>query len=73
MIDGKMTTVQVMKALRKLEKSWPDHLWLFAASGTLCLMENGDDGERMVLPGGGYDPDAMVARYPGVENDGGDW
>ena len=61
-------------ALKRVAKRWPKSLWLFSASGTLCVMKCGPDGEEVCLPGvgGGVDPEYMVDRID-IDNDGGDW
>ena len=70
------------KAIRKLKaiaKTFPKSLWLFSASGTLCVMKKGSDGKSVMMPGdggqgkgGGVDPDFHVDTID-IENDGGDW
>lgn len=60
-----------ISALERLEKDWPDTLWIFAASGTLCVMKNRQDW-RAYLPHGGVDPDYEVASSK-IPCDGGDW
>ena len=63
---------QAINDLQRLRKRWPKTLWLFSASGTLCVMRKGPDGNRATLPGGGVDQAYIVATV-GIENDGGDW
>lgn len=41
--------IEVIRALRRLEEKWPRDFWLFAASGSLCLMKK-KGGKRAVLP-----------------------
>ena len=60
-----------INTLRRLEKRWPDSLWLFSASGSLCVMKKNSDGERMSR-GESFDPNGHVVTI-GIENDGGDW
>ena len=61
------------KRLRKVLAEMPHEVWLYAASGTLCLMAKTEDGHHAVHPGErGYDQDAVIATLPG-ECDGGDW
>jgi len=66
-----------IRTLRALEKKWPPSLWLFSASGTLCVMRC-KDGEHAMKPldnsnnGGGVDPDFIVNTI-NIPNDGGDW
>ena len=63
---------RAIAALKRLAKTWPASLWLFSASGTLNVMQKGDDGDRVRLSCGGADPDANLATI-NIENDGGDW
>jgi len=64
--------IEVVRALRKLEKRWPRGFWLFAASGTLCLMKK-KGGKRATLPDGAMDQSCVMATFGGIEVDGGDW
>lgn len=59
-------------ALKRLAARWPESLWLFSASGSLCVMQKDDDGDRRRTLGGGMDPAACLDTI-GIENDGGDW
>lgn len=63
---------RAIKALQKLAKTWPDSLWLFSGSGSLCVMKKDGNGDRAMGGAGGYDPNAEVATV-NIENDGGDW
>ena len=63
---------RAIRALRRLEKIWPRSLWLFSASGSLRVMKNGDDGERLMTHGGGVDPNGVVEKID-IPSDGGDW
>jgi len=62
---------QAIKALKIAARNWPKSLWLFSASGTLCVMKK-VDGKRMETRDGGFDQD-YIADEIGIENDGGDW
>ena len=62
---------KAIKRLKALAKTWPKSLWLFSASGSLCVMKNDEDGNRC-LRGDGVDSDACVATID-IPNDGGDW
>jgi len=70
--------VKAIRALKRAAKIWPDTLWLFSASGSLCVMRNKEDGNRACLidgglhPSEGVDPDYIVDNID-IENDGGDW
>ena len=74
---AELTEEQVIRALKRLSRGWPSHLWLFSASGTLHLMRNDADGNRVVVKAGGIDgvdPACIVEDdFHGIENDGGDW
>lgn len=54
----KMTTEQVMDALSKLEKRWPDGLKLYAHSGLLALVD--------------ADTHEVIEYYDQITCDGGD-
>jgi len=63
-----------ISALKRLAKKWPKSLWLFSASGTLCVMKAGPNGEQVhTSKNGGIDPDYIVETIKGIQNDGGDW
>lgn len=68
-----LTEKQVIRALRRLEKGWPKHLWLFAAAGTLNLMRVTEYGLHAETSSGGVDPDYSVEDFSGIDCDGGDW
>jgi len=58
--------------LKRLSKSWPKSLWLFSASGTLCVMLAGKDGGPVMDSQGCVDADYHVDTIY-IKNDGGDW
>jgi hypothetical protein len=58
--------------LKKLAQKWPKSLWLFSASGTLCVMRCGPDGGQVTTPGGGMDQSYILDTIK-IPNDGGDW
>lgn len=63
-----------IKSLKKLAKKWPKTLWLFSASGTLCVMRTGDFGKQVFHgKGGSVDPEYIVTTISNINNDGGDW
>lgn len=70
--QGKLSEHDAMLVLTDLASQWPSHLWLFAASGSLCVMQCRPNGERAMLDGGGVDPAYLVATI-GIPCDGGDW
>lgn len=66
---------RAIATLNRLAKRWPKSLWLFSASGILCVMRTRQGGQR--ASGGdnaedGYDPDYCCATID-IPNDGGDW
>lgn len=61
-----------LSSLRRLAKKWPESLWLYSASGSLCVMRCDAAGERVHLPTDGVDPDYCVETID-IPNDGGDW
>ena len=67
--------LRAIGTLKRHAKKWPKSLWLFAASGTLCVMQK-RKGERVmkdsVRGDGGVDSDYTAATI-GIECDGGDW
>ena len=62
---------RAIAALKKLAKTWPKSLWLFSASGSLCVMKNDEGGERQ-MRGDAVDTEACVTTIR-IPNDGGDW
>ncbi len=63
---------KAIRALKRVAKIWPDSLWLFSASGNLCVMRTDEDGNSVHLPNFGIDPDFIVDQID-IKNDGGDW
>ncbi|HEY3694110.1 hypothetical protein [Phenylobacterium sp.] len=66
---------RAIRALKRLAKSWPKSIWLFAGSGDLHIMRAGPDGEHIHGGGGGHeavDP-AYLLDSVSIPNDGGDW
>ena len=66
---------KAIATLRRLSRRWPKSLWLFSASGILCVMRTRQDGQKAM--GGfnandGIDPDYCLATID-IPNDGGDW
>jgi hypothetical protein len=66
---------KAISALKRLEKKWPDTLWLFSGSGTLCVVKKNEDGEKAMDPimRENFDQNYIVAQFINIENDGGDW
>lgn len=61
-------------ALKRVAKIWPKSLWLYSASGTLCVMKKKSGKRAMVgfRKSPGFDQDYIVDEV-NIENDGGDW
>lgn len=80
---------KAIDALKRLARSWPKSLWLFAVDGTLMVMQCGKNGERVYhlqgdtdSEGRSIDPDqkstgGVDAEYVvdavDIPCDGGDW
>jgi len=58
-------------SLKRVAKKWPDSLWLFSGSGSLCVMKK-LDGEPVYTDRGGVNQDYVVETI-NIQNDGGDW
>lgn len=58
--------------LKAAAEEWPSDLWVFTAGGALNVMRRGPNGERVMLPSGGVDPD-FLAYTVNIPSDGGDW
>jgi hypothetical protein len=71
-IEPTADELRAMRALRRLAKTWPKSLWLFSASGSLCVMRARQDGNHYITPDGGIDPDYVFGTI-NIPNDGGDW
>ncbi len=73
-VGGLMTVDEkkAVDALRRLAKKWPDTLWIFADGNSLHVTRCGKDGERVMLPTEGVDPD-MIVESINIPNDGGDF
>jgi hypothetical protein len=68
-------TPEELKAIKRLQnaaKNFPKTLWLFSASGTLCVMKKENGSPVMLHNTGGVDPDYIIDTIK-IENDGGDW
>lgn len=63
---------RAITTLKRLAKRWPRTLWLYSASGSLCVVRYAENGERAHKKGGGVDP-SYVADTIDIPNDGGDW
>lgn len=73
------TEEQTIRAIKRLEKNWPEGYMLFSWAGTLCLLKTEDipgPDISMTISGhtqyrGSYN-DAIVERFQGIPSDGGD-
>jgi len=64
---------KIISKLRRLETTWDNNYWLYAAEGTLHLMRKNELGERAILLNGSIDPNWSVTTFPGLDVDGGAW
>lgn len=64
---------RAIATLKRLAKRWPKSLWLFSASGTLCVMRALPDGDFAHTRDDGVDPNYVLETITGIPNDGGDW
>ncbi|ESZ60515.1 hypothetical protein NL532_24360 [Mesorhizobium sp. C120A] len=71
-VDPTLAETKAIRALRRLAKTWPKSLWLFSASGSLCVMRADEGGGHIHTKDGGIDPDYILADID-IPNDGGDW
>lgn len=60
-----LTDDQILRALRRLGKRWPDNRQLFAWNGSLVLMDED-------LRGKGTYEEAVIGHAPGIQCDGGE-
>jgi len=72
MIELSREEEKAIKALKRVAKIWPKSLWLYSASGTLCVMKHGHNQEQMNTNSGGVDPNYVITTID-ISNDGGDW
>lgn len=63
---------QAINALKRIAEKWPSTLWLFSASGTLCVMRRNTNGGQAMKNNGGVDSDYILDQID-IPNDGGDW
>ena len=71
----KATVAEERRAIRRLKslaRVWPETLWLFSGSGTLCVIKKDENGKRVMTEAGGVDQ-RYVLDHINIENDGGDW
>lgn len=65
---------KAIKALKRVAKTWPKSLWLFATGSSLHVMRKTKQGKgvKAALKNECIDPKYRVAGI-NIENDGGDW
>ena len=63
-----------IRRLKRCLKDHPEGIWLYAASGNLCVMAY-KDGDRMLNSSGGMDGDFVIDSVSprDFDIDGGDW
>jgi len=61
-----------INVLKRLATRWPKTLWLYSASGTLCVMRINKHGKEAMTPNGYVDPAYRIDSID-IPNDGGDW
>jgi hypothetical protein len=62
---------RAIRALKTVARTWPRSIWLYSASGRLCVMRALPDGSP-ALKGESVDPDYLLDTID-IPNDGGDW
>ena len=70
-MEATLEEQKIIKSLKRLAKKWPKGLWLYSASGTLCVMRTGPNG--VVLNANGYIDQDYRLDSVNIPNDGGDW
>lgn len=65
---------KAIASFKRLEKKWPDTLWLFSGGqGGIAVLKKGSDGKKVTTGfGEGFDNNYVVAHI-NIEADGGDW
>lgn len=77
MSDGIELTAEeekAIRALKRLEKTWPKTLWLFSNGVNISVMRCGNNGEHVMYEesSGGVHKDYIVDTVC-INNDGGGW
>ncbi len=63
---------RAIKALKRLEKIWPDTLWIFGSCGELTVLKYPEDRAGLVTPSGCVNQDYIVTTIK-ISADGGGW
>jgi hypothetical protein len=72
MIEPGLKEKKAISALNRLQKIWPDTLWIFATGNSLSIMKKDESGNHAITRFGGIDPEYEIDSVD-IENDGGDW
>lgn len=59
-------------SLKRLSKSWPKSIWIFAADGSLNIMKCNEVNDIAINSVGGVDQNYLIDTIP-IMSDGGDW
>jgi hypothetical protein len=62
-----------INALKRLEKRWPETLWIFATGNGMHILKCGINGKHVMNDQGVPDLDYEVGYITGIDNDGGDF
>jgi len=71
MIEITLKEEKAINMLKELANNWPDTLWLYSASGDLCVMKK-NNSQPVMTKLGSVDPKYVIETI-NIENDGGDW
>ena len=63
---------RAIRAFRRLEKIWPESLWVFAGQGDLHVLKSKDDRQMPRTEAGYVDYERIVAKIK-IHADGGDY
>ncbi len=67
----KLTTEQVIRALERLSKGWPDDLMLGVFDQSVCIYDTSKGSAFSEGRNGCIDPEKVVESFPGIYADGG--
>ena len=63
---------KAINTLKKLSKTWPNTIWIFAADGKLNIMKKNEDNYPAMNNKGSVDQDYIIEMID-IDADGGDW
>ena len=69
---ARLTELQVIRALSRLERGWPSDLFLMAGDGGLHLMRLKDGDRLMEGDHLRQDNESIAMHFEGIKADGGD-